>query len=215
MSHRRILTLLLDSSYWPVEPWGQRGLAQGNIDIAQYCMWEFDQQMNDKVNSLDIDFCSCQTNVEKVPDKSEIKNARLALEDEQKINHHEGSPHSQSDNWSRSNGSHDDSPLDNSEDILKKVDEIVKYISKASLPIPNPLRGVSRRRLYYVRHDVIAKILFRSLRKYYFRKFSAFFDYSNCEWKDNSDTQGELLVQLNEFLDARFGLDRPPNMTFF
>jgi len=59
------------------------------------------------------------------------------------------------------------------------VSNVLSYSQLGNQTLFNPLRRFSRRRLYHVRHDVIAKILFRCLRKFYLKEFKSFFDYSN------------------------------------
>ena len=51
------------------------------------------------------------------------------------------------------------------------------------------------------RQDVIVEIIFRCMRKHYMKDFKSFFDFSKC----NSDTNGELVWQINRYLDAKFG----------
>lgn len=75
--------------------------------------------------------------------------------------------------------------------------------------------GRSRRRLYYLRQDVIAKIIFRSLRKYYLRDFKAFFNFSKCRSDQNSDTQGEMIRQINRYLAMKFGYTKYHNLAIF
>mmetsp|Transcript_19132 Transcript_19132/g.22075 ORF Transcript_19132/g.22075 Transcript_19132/m.22075 type:complete len:106 (-) Transcript_19132:762-1079(-) len=69
--------------------------------------------------------------------------------------------------------------MDRNDEIHQKADEGLGYTPPGRVAPINPYRGFSRRRLYHVRHDVIAKILFRCLRKFYLKEFKSFFDYSN------------------------------------
>ena len=55
-----------------------------------------------------------------------------------------------------------------------------------------------------MRQDVIAKIIFRSFRKYYMKEFKSFFDFSKWRRDSNSDTQGELLRKINSYIENNF-----------
>lgn len=99
-------------------------------------------------------------------------------------------------------------------DILNQ-EEIIKTFSRNQGAPNEEVKENSKRRLYHLRQDVMAKIIFRSFRKYYLREFKAFFDFSKWRRDANSDTQGELIRQINRFLANKFGGLRYENLPIF
>ena len=73
----------------------------------------------------------------------------------------------------------------------------------------------NKRKLYFLRQDVIAKIIFRSLRKYYLKDFKSFYNFSKCRSDQNSDTHGEMIRQVNRYLVTKFGYTRYQNLPIF
>ena len=99
--------------------------------------------------------------------------------------------------------------------ISKTVEEVLQ-----SQILSNNVRsgtnfGRIKRRLYHLRQDVIVKIIFRSMRKYYLKEFKAFFDFTKCSSYNNSNTNGVLLRQINRYLDEKFGESKIENMAIY
>ena len=93
----------------------------------------------------------------------------------------------------------DDCPL-----ILKSVEEVLnsKVLKDAVKSCPN--YGVTKRRLYRLRPDVVIKVILRWMRKYYLKDFKSFFDFTRCNKSNNSDSSGELINQINKYLSNKF-----------
>ena len=105
---------------------------------------------------------------------------------------------------------------DDSNPLLSKSIEEVLQSSALNYAInADPNYEVSRRRLYHLRQNVIIKIIFRQMRKYYLRDFKSFFDFLKCRGKNNSDTKGWLITQINKYLSMKFGSSKPYNMDIF
>ena len=78
--------------------------------------------------------------------------------------------------------------------ISKTVEEVLQSQALSNSVRQCPNYGRSKRRLFHLRQDVIVKIIFRCMRKYYMKDFKAFFDFSKC----NSDNH---LQRNNELID--------------
>ena len=99
--------------------------------------------------------------------------------------------------------------------IFKTVEEVLQSQILSDIIKSNPNYGRSKRRLYYLRQDVIIKVIFRSMRKYYLRDFKTFFDFSKCSSSNNSDTNGVLIQQINKYLKSKFGDKTQRNMGIY
>ena len=88
--------------------------------------------------------------------------------------------------------------------LSRTVEEILNSKELNDALKSGPHYGVSRRRLYHLRQDVIIKIIFRQMRKYYLSDFKSFFDFFKCRSKSNSDTKGVLITQINRYLNMKF-----------
>eukprot|EP00345_Euplotes_harpa_P018586 CAMPEP_0168339448 /NCGR_PEP_ID=MMETSP0213-20121227/13459_1 /TAXON_ID=151035 /ORGANISM="Euplotes harpa, Strain FSP1.4" /LENGTH=271 /DNA_ID=CAMNT_0008345465 /DNA_START=335 /DNA_END=1149 /DNA_ORIENTATION=+ len=99
--------------------------------------------------------------------------------------------------------------------ISKAVDDLIDSLQPEYAQYSGRLQGRSRRRLYHLRQDVIAKIIFRCFRKFYLKRFKAFFDFSKCRKENNSDSEGEILTQVRKFVKASFGNVGYESMTAF
>ena len=99
--------------------------------------------------------------------------------------------------------------------ISKTVEEVLQSQILSNNVRSGPNFGRSKRRLYHLRQDVIVKIIFRSMRKYYLKEFKAFFDFTKCSSYNNSDTNGVLLRQINKYLDEKFGESKLENMAIY
>ena len=99
--------------------------------------------------------------------------------------------------------------------LSKSVEEVLQSSALNDALKSSTNYGVSRRRLYHLRQDVIIKIIFRQMKKYYLRDFKAFFDFSKCSNKNNSDTKGVLITQINRYLNMKFGSLNPREMDIF
>ena len=64
--------------------------------------------------------------------------------------------------------------------ISKTVEEVLQSQIISNNIRSGPNFGRSKRRLYHLRQDVVVKIIFRSMRKYYLKDFKAFFDFTKC-----------------------------------
>ena len=104
---------------------------------------------------------------------------------------------------------------DNNPLISKTVEEVLQSQALSNAVRQGPNFGRSKRRLYHLRQDVIVKIIFRCMRKHYMKDFKAFFDFSKCNSDSNSDTNGELVRQINRYLEAKFGDISLDNMAIY
>ena len=114
--------------------------------------------------------------------------------------------------YSDSDASSDD---DNNPLVSKTIEEVLQSQALSNAVRQGPNFGRSKRRLYHLRQDVIVKIIFRCMRKHYMKDFKAFFDFSKCNSDSNSDTNGELVRQINRYLEAKFGDISFENMAIY
>ena len=94
---------------------------------------------------------------------------------------------------------------DNNPLISKTVEEVLQSQALSNSVRQCPNYGCSKRRMYHLRQDFIVKIIFRCMRKYYMKDFKAFFDFSKCNSDSNSNTDGEIIQQINIYLQIKFG----------
>ena len=99
--------------------------------------------------------------------------------------------------------------------ISKTVEEVLHSQTLNDVIRSGLSFGRSKRKLYHLRQDVIIKIIFRCMRKYYLKDFKAFFDFSKCSSASNSDTNGVLYRQINRYLDTKFGDSTLENMAIY
>ena len=88
--------------------------------------------------------------------------------------------------------------------ISKTVEEVLQSQALSDALKASPNYGRSKRRLYHLRQDVIIKIIFRWMRKYYLRDFKKFFNYTKWRSNNNSETNGEIIWQINRYLNKNF-----------
>lgn len=57
--------------------------------------------------------------------------------------------------------------------------------------------------MYSMRKDVISKTIFRSIRKYFINDFKAFYDFTKCQKSHNSETSGEFITKIRQYLCSK------------
>ena len=104
---------------------------------------------------------------------------------------------------------------ENNQLISNTVEEVLQTQAFCNDVSSTSNYGKSKRKLYHLRQDVIVKIIFRCMRKYFIKDFKAFFDFSKCRSNNNSDKNGVLYRQINRYLDAKFGDKKLENMAIY
>ena len=167
-----------------------------NYLLNSYWVWDVDRyrdfkdcyELKHKIDSPDIDFWEWE---------EEKGDSYDQLNDHQNLEEKGEADESKNNQVVKLN-------KDDGDFLSQTVEEVLKSKDLSNALKSGPNYGVSRRRLYHLRQDVIIKIIFRQMRKYYLRDFKAFFDFSKCNNKSNSDTKGVLITQINRYLNMKF-----------
>ena len=84
------------------------------------------------------------------------------------------------------------------------IEEDSKDFETIESPKSSPTKPREKISNYSVRKDVISKTIFRSIRKFYVRDFKSFYNFSKWNKSENTESSGELIQKLNEYIAFKF-----------